>query len=103
MTMGMGQVGSQEQFRVRKNLRWAGIGDDRTLLQYNSTIRDVFHNVELVSGRHDGLDSPFPLMNQCDNLARSGWVESGSRFVQKKNVRIKHHDRRKRHSLFFPT
>ena len=102
VAVGVDQVGAQEQFPVREDLRGRPVGGGASLFQNDDALGDVFDDFELMSCSDDSLGGSLPVLNEVDELALAPRIKHGSRLVEQENFGIKHDNRGQSDALLLP-
>ena len=100
VTVGVDEVGVQQQLPVRKDVLGRPCGDGGTLFQHEHLISDVLNDLELVGGRYHRLGRSLPILNKVDQLALAARIEHRGGLVEQQDLRIENDHGGQRHALF---
>ena len=101
VTVGVNEVRAQQQRVVVQYLRRRTRRDNAAALEDVTVIRDVLHQVEIVSGRDHGLVPAAAAHQEIDHLALALGIKRGGGLIQQQDLRIEDQHRGQRNPLLF--
>src|SRR6516162_8323155 len=89
MPVGVDEVYPQKQLTISQQLTRRAVGGDGSLLHDHRAVGNVFDDLQLMCGGHDGLRRALPVLNQIDQVTLAARVERSGWLVEQKHLGVK--------------